>query len=133
MTCQWEIVAPARICGATAEWRDKHGKLFCSSHGEHLIKRSCGLTRVHEPGVNRHTFIYANQDDLVAQMDDLVVRMKGMEAYDTVRARYPHIKTASAFCMRLKRFTGLYPKQMGPGGRRIVKLGVTRELHAYLS
>lgn len=133
MTCQWEIVAPARICGAPAEWRDKHGKLFCASHGEHLIKRSCGLTRVRESGANQHTFTYTSESDFVAQMDDLVVRMKGMESYDTVRARYPHILSASAFCMRLKRFPGTFPKQTGPGGKRIVKLAVTRELHAYLS
>lgn len=131
-TCEWENVGPAKVCGASTEWRDKKGKAFCAKHGEHLISRFVGLTRVRPEGMHQHTFTYKDQTDFVQQIDDLIARLQEMEPYEKVRARYPHIKTAGAFSMRLKRFKGTFPKQMGPEGKRIIKLSVTRELHAHL-
>lgn len=82
--------------------------------------------------LHQHTFYYADKADFVRQMDEMMSKLQEMEPYDKVRDRYPHIKTAAAFSMRLKRFKGTFPKRMGPGGRRIAMLTVTRQLHEHL-
>jgi len=38
-TCEWETVAPAKICGEPAAYEDINGKKFCERHGHHLVKR----------------------------------------------------------------------------------------------
>jgi hypothetical protein len=82
-----------------------------------------------------HTFHYADQSDLIAQLDAMLTKLlsgsSAMEPYAHVRARYPHL-TPAAFCNRLKRFQGEFPHDLGESGQRIVRLFVTRELDACL-
>lgn len=81
-----------------------------------------------------HTFHYDDIDDFMSQMQSLLTKLGNarMTPYPDVMERYPHL-SAAAFCLRLKRFKGEFPKEMSPTGTRTVKLFVTPELHEHLS
>lgn len=84
----------------------------------------------------QHTFFYKDTRDYIRQLDMELQRVTSyrMEAYEVVRARYN--SKPAAFCMRLRRFIkagGTFPHALGSKGRRIIELGVTPALDAWLS
>lgn len=84
--------------------------------------------------MHEHTFRYTDQADFVRQLDAMRIRLTEppeLTPYRIVRERYPHLST-SAFSMRLKRFKGEYPHEMGKCGRKTTKLFVTPALDAHL-
>lgn len=85
---------------------------------------------------HQHTFYYEDKGDLIAQLDTMLRKLleTQMEPYEQVRARYPE-HTAPGFTMRLKRFEragGIFPKEMGAKGKRIIRLAITPALDAHL-
>ena len=82
------------------------------------------------------TFTADSPDALDAQIAEWM-RARGwtcihrprMEFIGDVRKRYG--LSSAALCMRLKRFNGEFPVETG--ARRITRLHVTPDLHAYLS
>lgn len=84
--------------------------------------------------MHEHTFRYADKEDFVRQLDAMRAKLTDaleMTPYYIVRARYPHL-SETAFTMRLRRFKGEFPREMGKCGRKTLKLFVTPALDAYL-
>lgn len=84
--------------------------------------------------LHEHTFRYQDAEDLICQLDALLTKLlkrPKLTKYHIVRARYPHL-SGPAFTMRLRRFKGEYPHEMGPCGRKTLKLFVTPALDMHL-
>jgi hypothetical protein len=79
---------------------------------------------------HHHTFTYESEAELIDQMEALLLKLKTFDPYETVRARYPHLKP-TAFTQRLKRYWGTF--RFRANGRGITHLQVTADLHRYLS
>lgn len=80
-----------------------------------------------------HTFNYDTPEEFMAQMEELLGKMRNtrMTPIAEVRGRYSKL-TNCAFYNRLARFKSEYPREMSPTGTRTVKLFVTPELDAHL-